>query len=216
MLEAQRDVTVKLFIWNNNHLRRESLDAIINSYSGIEVEVMHSLYNIGGFGRFYTARQISDEYSSVIFIDDDQSLKEDSISRLWSEREESSISSVWAFNFNDPRDYLNRSPAKPGEPATYCGTGGMVCPSWIFDKDPLFDDCPQKYWFIEDLWLSYFANHCLALNLRKSKAQIWIEDDGKDQAGQLLPLKNEFLQNLVAEGWDLSPDPSKVGRVDAQ
>ena len=216
MLESQRNVDVKLFIWNNNCLRRKSLDTTIKSYNGIEVEVIHSLYNIGGFGRFYAARQISDKYPSVVFIDDDQNLEEDAISRLWLEREESSISSVWAFNFTDPIEYLNRSPADPGEPATYCGTGGMVCPSWIFEKGALFENCPRKFWFIEDLWLSYFANHCLGLNLRKSKAQIRIEDDGKDQAGRLLSLKDEFLQKLVAEGWDLSPEPSQMRCVDAQ
>jgi hypothetical protein len=203
MLESQSGVCVRLFIWNNNWWNSDKVKKKISKYNGIEVDVLNSIFNVGGFGRFYLAKKISNKFPLVIFIDDDQNLGNRAIHQLWSEGATDRISAWWAFNFQSADDYLDRKEVSPGEEATYCGTGGMVCPTWVFEHDALFNKCPKKFWFIEDLWLSYFADHVLGMDLKKSSAEISIEKDDKNQAGELLRKKSKFLFRLVDKGWSI-------------
>jgi hypothetical protein len=201
MLEAQEDVSVKLYIWNNNILEILRVNRLLRSYRGIPVEVTHSLYNVGGFGRFYYARRLAEEYPLVVFIDDDQHIPPHAISKLRQEGDVGSIVSCWAFEFNSTENYLDRTPVEAGQSATYCGTGGMIAPTHVFTRDVVFRKCPTQYWFIEDLWISYVADHLLDMSLRKSDAGIRAIEDGKDQSQYLMPRKNEFLFYLHKIGW---------------
>ncbi len=201
-LIMQTDCTVEVLIWNNNPEGRELIDATIKLYPKLKVTVHHSGHNIGGFGRFYFARRISSRYSFVIFIDDDVILNNNAISTLIKEFEPRTIRSFHAFKFKTKEDYFYRQRLKAGEEADYCGTGGAICDTTIFKEKELFQ-CPKKYWFIEDLWLSYYASHVLGWKLYKSKAEIKLIEDGKNQWVELKNLKTEFLQHLVRQGWDV-------------
>ena len=66
----------------------------------------------------------------------------------------------------------------------------MILPSKIFDNNIVFE-IPEKYKFIEDLWLSVVAKYELGYNLKGCKADIQIINDGNDQYTQL---KNEKEQ----------------------
>jgi len=85
----------------------------------------------------------------------------------------------------------------PGENVDYCGTGGMLSPISVFKKNELFEMLPERYKFIEDLWLSYFFRYEFGGNLVRSNNDFILETDAFDQGKQgspLRPLKDELLE----------------------
>jgi hypothetical protein len=94
----------------------------------------------------------------------------------------------------------------------YCGTGGLVCDTKIFLEPGLFR-CPRRYWFAEDLWLSYYADHVLGWDVRKGDVDFEMDDDGLDQFHLLHGTKSRLLHYLVRAGWDLSADSGALTRL---
>lgn len=198
-LQNQVGVTVRLYIWNNNPEIASEVDAAITA-ANLTVEAIHSDTNVGGFGRFYYARQLADKYKYIVFIDDDQTLHENALSTLWSEAEPKKMSGWWAYNFFTPWSYWLRIRAKKGGSAAYIGTCGMITDSSIFQDERLFE-CPKDYWFIEDLWLSYFAQHIYHWRLQRSQACFRFIPDARNQVSGLVSKKSQFLRYLKLQGW---------------
>ena len=61
----------------------------------------------------------------------------------------------------------------------YVGTGGMVADTGVFTDDALFA-CPPRYWFMEDIWLSYYARAVRGWQLYRSSAEIGMIHDEKN------------------------------------
>ena len=174
---AAQEIAVQVLIWNNSP-ERGKVDAAAAS-AALPVAVHHSSRNIGGFGRFYIAREVAEAgHPSVVFIDDDQDFGPATIGELAGSHRPRSLSGWWAFRFL--RDnYGERVPASPGETAHYVGTGGMISDTAVFRSPHLFD-CPRRFWFVEDLWLCCVAQQRFGYDLRKSPAQFRFADDGHD------------------------------------
>lgn len=206
LLGQQTDKDFKLYLWNNNPKIIYEVDKVIEDRQrNFPVQVRHSPDNVGGFGRFYLARELSSNNPHVIFLDDDEEFSKGMVKTFKRETRPRTISGFWAFKLHNPDDYWDRgyhdrSLLKPGETATYCGTGGIVTDSSIF-KDQRLYDCPLEYRFFEDLWLSYFALHIMNWKIYKSDVHIKIIDDGKDQGLGKEETKSEFLRYLVHSGW---------------
>jgi hypothetical protein len=205
-LSEQINCSIDLYIWNNNPKNSQFIVDTIKNYPKLKIELHNSKHNIGGFGRFYYARTISSRYPAVIFIDDDIKLSPGSIRTLMDEIKPSTIYSFYAYKFITKENYFKRRNLKTGDEADYCGTGGMICDTSIFKEKELFN-CPEKYWFIEDLWLSYYAKHILGWTLYKSSAKIKILDDDINQWVQLRAMKTTFLRYLINQGWDVAKEP---------
>ena len=201
-LESQVGIIPKLFIWNNNPEIKNIVDAEIFKPHNIHINAFHSETNIGGFGRFKMAQRLCDEYDRVIFIDDDVNLQKNSLKILNSEYEPKTSKSFYAFILNNSNEYLDRTRSQIGELSDYCGTGGMISDISIFNLDSLYE-CPKEFWFIEDLWLSYYAITKLKWKLYKSAAEFELLNDQHDQWIGSLDKKTEFLQYLVKSGWKL-------------
>lgn len=199
MLDAQDtgDKKISLYFWNNNFTQRSLIkNRIVNnapSGSLSSISLVNSPINIGGFGRYYIARLFSKSSLPVIFLDDDQELGKDFISSALKRYKPHQIASYWAFkNYGS---YSNRTFLKKyGSSASYCGTGGMIIDPSIFAHKQLFE-CPHRYWFIEDLWLSYFASQ-RSWALTKLDVNITFIKDQHDQGLVLNPLKDEFYSYL--------------------
>lgn len=189
-----------LYVWNNNAKTVKQIDRMAAD-AAIPVTVIHSKTNIGGFGRFYYARELADKYKYIIFIDDDQMLGESALATLWREAGPNRISGWWAYNFLTSRSYWLRLRALRGRTAAYIGTCGMIADSSIFKDDRLFE-CPKEFWFVEDLWLSYFASHVHNWQLQRSWAKFWFLPDAKNQFAGLMSQKGRFLRYLRSCGWD--------------
>ena len=147
-------------------------------------------------GRFYAANLISDKHDYVIFIDDDQIFEPTFIETLVNEAKPNTISGWYAWEIHGK--YFNRVPANPK--ADYVGTGGMICDINAF-KNPEIFEIPKKYWFIEDLWLSYIAKK-MGYELLKSKVHMEFMpgETEKDQfrVNNLRELKEEFYYSLIS------------------
>jgi hypothetical protein len=162
---------------------------------------VHSKRNIGGFGRFYIGRKVAVHHPYVVFLDDDQVGGPDFIASIAAEFTPKTARGTWAFRFIGTSRYSDRVPARPGERVKYCGTGGMICDSTVFLQDAVFR-CPRRFWFVEDLWLSYYVDQVLAWPMYKSGARLRIEADEQDQFHLLHPAKRKFFRYLVRRGWN--------------
>lgn len=204
-LKAQKDTKPILYVWNNNHEITEDINDIAGKHK-LPVKIFHSKSNIGGFGRFYGAREISNEFNNIIFIDDDQFPKENMINEFSKEFKKNLITSQWAHVFEGSYSYWHKHNAKQGQQAHYLGTGGMVIPTEIF-KNKLTFKCPKIFWFAEDLWISYVADKYMGYELRKSKIDLEQEEDGNNQVAGLIDLKTYMLRYLIKiKKWNIQYD----------
>ena len=197
MLAAQ-DLPVKALIWDNSG-QAEIVDKAVSD-ARLPVMVHHSSRNIGGFGRFYLARAAAETgHQAVVFIDDDQDFGPDAIRELVSAHAPRSISSVWAFRFTR-KHYYSRERCAAGEAAHYLGTGAMVADPAIF-TDPRLFRCPRRFWFVEDLWLCFVAQHLNGYALSASSAPLIEVPDGRNQWSMLWGVKDRLLQYTLRRGW---------------
>jgi len=200
-LAAQSHGAVRLCIWNNNPSIRDFIDTTLSAQSELDVDVLHSSRNAGGFGRFYFARRIADEHPFVVFLDDDQAPTPDLIASLVGEFRPRTACSSWGYRFDGKERYTDRYPAQPGQRIKYSGTRGMICDTSAFRHPSVFE-CPKRYWFVEDLWLSYVLDGVLGWTLYKSTAEIPTDADDYDQYRFLGPMKDRLFRDLVRRGWN--------------
>jgi cellulose synthase/poly-beta-1,6-N-acetylglucosamine synthase-like glycosyltransferase len=113
-------------------------------------------------------------------LDDDQVPAPDFLQSLVGEFTPTTVRGAWAFRFRGTRRYWDRVPAAPGERVKFCATRGMICDTRIFLESGLFG-CPRRFWFVEDLWLSYYADHILGWRLLKSGVSVVTEPDDQGQ-----------------------------------
>lgn len=198
---AAQSRPIALWIWNNNPALRLLVDETVTGVSDLDVDVVHCRRNIGGFGRFYVARRLARRHRCVVFLDDDQVPAPDFIESLLDEFESKTAIGTWAFRFRGRRSYWDRVLAEPGERVKFCATRGMICDTEIFLEEGLFQ-CPRRFWFVEDLWLSYYADHVMGWRLFKSGASVLTEPDDQGQFNYLGATKDIMLRYLVGLGWD--------------
>ncbi len=206
-LNEQKFRNFKLYVWNNNKNLKKEFEEILKK-SNFEYELHHSEENIGGFGRFFYARKNRGKIGLMdhcVFIDDDQKFGPDLLSTFVSEIKSNRISSQWGWEFTKLEYYGkdSRRERNPGQSLHYAGTGGMVSDMRIFESDKLFE-CPEKYWFVEDLWLSFCANHFYGYELIKSYAKVKNGDDEHSLYKLVLDIKKPMLIDLISNyGWKI-------------
>jgi hypothetical protein len=207
-LNKQTNKNFKLFIWNNNSDITEDILDILTKKASFSSEIFESDFNIGGFGRFYFANHLygNPELSRYcIFIDDDQTFEEDTIEKFLKEALPKTILSQWSWKFNSTRYFgrENRILVDPHEEVHHCGTGGMVADMEIFMEKGLYE-CPKKYWFIEDLWLSYFSSHKKGYKLLKSSTVFKNGSDKYNLNDIVKDQKETMLAELIEDlGWSI-------------
>src|SRR5438552_4350045 len=98
-LTAQTHAAVRVCIWNNSTSLRSEVENIVTVATDVDVEVLHSIRNIGGFGRFYFARHLATKHDRVVFIDDDQVPGPLFLSSLVSESRPGTAVGTWGHRF---------------------------------------------------------------------------------------------------------------------
>ena len=202
-LLAQQDVPAALYVWNNNRRERERIDETIAA-SPIPAHVVHCRRNVGSFARFYVARELADTHDSVVFIDDDLEFGRSMVADQLASFARKTLSGWWAFRYRpDARSYGERDRVEtPLAPADYVGVGGLVADASIFTEPRLFT-CPRRYWFVDDMWLSYYAGHVKGWQLRRSRAEYEFDSDYHDLDLTLGPVKTRMLRYLKRRGWPI-------------
>jgi glycosyltransferase involved in cell wall biosynthesis len=212
---AAQDFPVQVLIWNNSP-DRAKVDAEVMK-SVIPVTVHHSERNIGGFGRFYLAREVAEQgHDLAVFIDDDLDFEPGTIRELVNGHRRRSMSGWWAFNFHSA-DYRSKFQPEPGEIASLIATCGMIVDTAVFRDARLFR-CPRRYWFAEDIWLSYVAGYLWGYTGFRNPAGFSFDESAEDNHAQYHVLghtKVRFLRYLIRQGWDpvgTSAAHSKISR----
>ncbi len=200
-LLAEQDVPASLFVWNNNRRERERVDDVIAA-SPIPAHVVHCRRNIGSFARFYVARSLAQVRDAVVFIDDDLEFGPSMVAEQLASFAPKTLTGWWAFRYRPgARTYGERDRVDtPFEPAEYVGVGGLVADASIFTEPRLFE-CPRRYWFVDDMWLSYYAGHVKGWQLRRSRAEYEFASDYHDLDLTLGPTKTRMLRYLKRRGW---------------
>jgi hypothetical protein len=203
-LLADQDVPATLYVWNNNRKEADRVDRAL-ARSPIPAQSFHCPRNIGGFGRFYLARDLSSYHDGVLFIDDDQEFGSSMVADQLASFAPESIAGWWAFTYaKGARSYAERHRVEtPLDPADYVGTGGMVAHANVF-ADPALFRCPRRYWFVEDVWLSYFASHFRRWMLRRSLAEFEFAPDELDIDLTLAATKKRMFRYLKRRGWSVA------------
>jgi len=195
-------VELDLFIWNNNFAKKNEVDQAIANFDN--VQVFHSKKNIGGYGRFFMAKSLLKyDYEKTIFIDDDQFLSKNYLQTLISEHKTKTIVTSWGFQIKSKTDYWDRKLAKASQKVDYAGTGGMIVDMNLFREKEVFE-CPKRYWFVEDFWLSYVAKIKGYFLIQSQTASI-TPDDKMDQSHSRIMVyrKNQMLRFLLKKGFEL-------------
>ena len=210
---ARQDLPVQALIWNNSPDRRR-VDAVARS-SDLPVAVHHSSRNIGSFGRFYLARNAVEQgHHSVVFIDDDQDFGPGTMRQLLGAHRPRSLSGWWALGLRSAA-YSSRYRAAPGESASLMGVGGMIADAAVFLDARLYR-CPRRYFFLDDIWLSYVAQHLCGYELFRISADFKFDESADDEHAlyhELGQTKGRFLRYLIRKGWNpvqgASPAPAR-------
>jgi hypothetical protein len=202
-LLAEQDIPVALYVWNNNRREASRLDALL-ARSPIPAQLVHSRRNIGSFGRFYLARELDDAHDVLLFIDDDQEFDRTMTTDQLASYQPESLASWWAFTYlPGARSYAERRRVDtPLAPADYIGVGGLVADARIF-RDPALFRCPRRYWFIDDIWLPFYAGHVRGWALRRSRAEFRFHSDEKNIHETLWPAKARMFRYLKRSGWNV-------------
>ena len=206
MFAGQTDLDFDLYIWNNNPEINNHIDSISSDYEWpYKVTIRHSKDNKKGFGRFLFARELANIYDYFVFVDDDQDFGENFIENFRNESNPNTIYGFWAKVFNK-RSYWDNPPVfSVGAECCYIGTGGQICPSRIFKENGFFADIPDEFYWIEDLWLSFYFTHFLKGKLIKSRNQLQFDYDGLDQTSRTERVntpQDKFLCYLIdTYGW---------------
>lgn len=200
LLRDQRvDRHLRLVLWNNQpddeaHYRRVIAEVGVGGALR-SIEFRASPENIGGIGRFWAARKLrlAGYRGPFVMLDDDQDVEPDFIRSLLERAGERVIAGVWAYANHG--SYWNRTDLADRERADYVGTGGCVCDSEIVTDDAFFTDLPERYRFLEDIWMSFLAAR-LGWRLEKADLPVTFVLDETNQNHTLAYIKDEFYAYL--------------------
>jgi hypothetical protein len=202
-LAHQEGIRPTVYLLNNNpHIKQEVEKEVTRYRSRLAIHVVHSDNSLSFFSRFVLARRVRNGSPFLFFIDDDQAFDRTFLRTLWHERTEGGITGCHAYRFRRSRDYWRKESAKAGHGADYCGPGGMIIDSRLLGQPALFRAPPEAL-IMDDIWLSYVANHVFKAPVRKSSAAVQMIDPAGDTWPTLRGKKIEFLEELRRRGWKI-------------
>lgn len=200
MLSAQLgERPIRLVLWNNqpddDEHYREAVSGAVLSGRLASIELHSSRANYGGIGRFWAARKLrlTGYEGPMIFLDDDQDVEERFVDDLLARYSPDTIAGVWAFT-NDGT-YWNRRAAADRESADYVGTGGCILDVSIVDDDDFFTSLPERYRFLEDIWMCHVARE-RGWRLEKADVPVVFVLDETNQNHTLAYIKDDFYDYL--------------------
>lgn len=220
-LDSLNKQTYKDFdvVVSNGNLKDNPV-AAINKYvsyykrKGLRIKLRHDGNDLFAFRRFTVGKDLAQKgYDVILFIDDDVTFPSTYIGKCLEQYEPQSYKSgfAWVLHHKGSSYYKHRTRKWDNqEQVHYCGTGFSMIDASIFLDNNLINSAPGAALKIEDLWLSYYAQHVKGWKLAYMQT-LGVELGGADRVAlykaiQKDPVnKTDFLHQLVAMGWDL-PD----------
>jgi glycosyltransferase involved in cell wall biosynthesis len=186
------------FYISNNSDKKDKLVGLVKKFLGkSDINIYVKDYNneFKPFSRFIMAQDLALEgYEKIIFIDDDEIFSPQFIQDCYDQYEETSVKTFWAHKIE--KVYKRKIKLEGNELGNYAGPGGLVCSSKVFLGDELFD-CPEKYWIVDDLWLSYYLIKFTNYKIKTLKTNINFIKDAKATFLTLGNLKQEFSDEFI-------------------
>jgi hypothetical protein len=178
---------------NDPHILNTTKKSLSLFNYNVFIEEYNNKYSI--FSRFHLARDLAKQgYEIIVFIDDDQIIPEGFIQDCYNQYEEGTVKSFYAHLVVG--DYWNKEPLSHHEEGNYVGGGGLLCSSKLFLEDKLFD-CPEEYWILDDLWLSYYLANFTNYKMKRFNTLISFINDDKATAIGLKKEKREFSNKYI-------------------
>jgi len=178
---------------------------------GLDVNLSHDGNEIFTFRRFTIGKKLAEAgYDIVMYIDDDVAFNTQYIENSLAQYEPETYSSgyAWSFYRKGSNYYKHRTRVWDNKTKIhYCGTGMSMIDASIFLQDGLFN-APEGAKKIEDLWLSFYAQHTMGWGLRYMEVG-GVTLGGSDdvalfrEVGKSEMNKAVFLRKLVDMGWNL-------------
>ena len=194
-LERQTNKDFDFYIVDNSNRHSKLLGYLKKFGNGIDVSVHNYNNEFKQFARFLLARDLAEEgYEKIIFIDDDEILPDTFIQECHDQYDSNSVKTFWAHMVENV--YNRKIKLEKNEQGNYAGTGGLICHSSLFLNDDLFD-CPEEYWIIDDLWLSFYILTFTNLKIQELKTDIKFIKDSKATFMTLGKLKQEFSNEFI-------------------
>lgn len=196
-LSKQTNNNFDFYICENSRKGKKVLEILKNNSkdfnNNVFVKEYHNQYSI--FSRFYLAKTLAEQgYEMILFVDDDQILPYDLIENCYHQYDPSVIKSFYAHNIEG--DYWSKQASSTGEYSNYVGGGGLLCNAKLFLEEDLFK-CPEQYWVLDDLWLSYYLAKHTNYKMKRLSVNIKFIPDAKATARTLRKEKTDFSKRFI-------------------
>ena len=194
-IERQTNQDFDFYIVDNSNRHTKLLGYLDKFGNGMKISV-HNYHNeFKQFARFLLARDLAEEgYEKIIFIDDDEIIPDTFIQECHDQYEPDAVKTFWGHMVE--KIYNKKIKLEKNEQGNYAGTGGLICHSSLFLNDDFFD-CPEEYWIIDDLWLSFYILSFTDLKIKELKTKIEFIKDTKATFMTLGNLKQDFSNEFI-------------------
>ena len=180
----------------DNSGQNEKLLKYLDKFKGnLSISIHNYANDFKQFARFLLAKDLAEDgYEKIIFIDDDEIIPNTFIEECHSQYDESCVKSFWAHRVNSK--YKRKIKVEKEEVGNYAGTGGLICSAKLFLNEDFFD-CPEEYWIIDDLWLSYYVLKFTDYKIKELRTDIKFIKDRKATFLTLGDLKQKFSEEFI-------------------
>lgn len=205
-LSRQTHSRFELLLWNNNPHHGGALERIVGQFPMLQAQLHHSPVNRFGFGRFLGARLASGE--PLIFFDDDQIPHPDFLEYMLEMHSlfgPKAIIGWWRRIFVPGElygDSFHEAQIPPYTEVDYVGTGGMAVSRAVI-LDERIQSMPDRFQFIEDLYLSFAARTSLGCKNFGLERRLEHRSDEKDLHLGLHSIKDSAVLEFIGHGWEL-------------
>lgn len=201
-----------VYISNGNVRKTTLVNKIAKQYTDkLSISVSHDSNETYGFRRFEIGKRLKESGEDIVmFLDDDIQIPDNYLELCLSKYRPNTYQSAYAWTFQEGgRDYYRHRTRVMSEqdPVHYAGTGAAMIDPSIFLEDGLFD-VDKRVHKIEDLWLSYYAQHVLGWSVGFMNIP-GLKVGGNDRMALNRHVREErynkkaFLLDLVKLGWNL-------------
>ena len=177
-INNQTDKDFDFYIVDNSNQNEKLLKYLDKFRGNLNISVHNYLNDFKQFARFLLARDLAEQgYEKIIFIDDDEIIPNTFIQECH-------------------KQYERKIKIVGNELGNYAGTGGLICDAKLFLNEDFFD-CPEEYWIIDDLWLSYYVLKFTDYKIKELKTDIKFIKDRKATFLTLGDLKQKFSEEFI-------------------
>lgn len=215
MLSGQTNKDFDLYISNSNPDETLTVEKMVEPFKEkINITLTHDSNEMYSFRRLHIGRTLAVKgFDVVLFLDDDVAIPTNYVEQCLSYFEPNSYKSAYAWKFlENGQNYYRRRVrvTTKNSKVHYCGTAVSMIDAKIFLNDDLLFTSEDAYQ-IEDLWMSYYADHILGWKLAYIPIQ-GLSIGGNDPVALSKVVKRNrnnkavFLRKLVSLGWKLETE----------